>query len=92
MQKVLIVDDEPALRFLISSSLEDEGYQLLVAADGRSAWEQAQADRPDLIILDVMMPGLSGLELAATRRDDPATANVAVCARQASATGSGAGG
>lgn len=78
MTKILIVDDEPALRFLIASSLEDEGYNLTEAADGQQALELVQADRPDLIILDVMMPGLTGYEVCTRLKQDPATKDIIV--------------
>lgn len=70
MKKVLIVDDEPALRLLLTATLEDEGYQLFEAADGIRAWQLAQQERPDLIVLDVMMPGMTGYEVCAKVKAD----------------------
>jgi DNA-binding response OmpR family regulator len=78
MAKILIVDDEPAIRFLITATLEDEGYELFEAADGREAAALVGSVQPDLIILDVMMPGLSGYELCAQLKQDPATKNIIV--------------
>ena len=70
MAKVLIADDEPALRFLITSTLEDEGYELLEASDGLQALDLILKEKPDLVILDVMMPGLTGYELCTRIRKD----------------------
>jgi DNA-binding response OmpR family regulator len=63
MAKILIADDEPSLRFLITSTLEDEGYELLEAADGLQAYDLILKEKPDMVILDVMMPGLTGYEI-----------------------------
>jgi CheY-like chemotaxis protein len=76
--KILIVDDEPAIRFLISSALEDEGYELFEAADGKEAYDLVGSINPDLIILDVMMPGLTGYELCAKLKQNPATQSIIV--------------
>ena len=78
MAKILIVDDEPAIRFLISATLEDEGYELFEAADGLEASELIQENRPDLVILDVMMPGLTGYELCSRIKQDPVTQKIQV--------------
>lgn len=73
MAKILIVDDEPSIRFLVTAALEDEGYKLFEAADGQEAYDLVGRIKPDLIILDVMMPGLTGYELCARLKQDPAT-------------------
>jgi len=59
--RLLIVDDELNIRELLSASLRFAGFDVDVAADGREALAKVQADRPDLLVLDVMMPGLDGL-------------------------------
>jgi two-component system response regulator MprA len=64
--RILIVDDEPAVREALARSLEFEGYEISTARDGLDALEQLRIAHPDLILLDVMMPGLDGL--AAARR------------------------
>ena len=61
--KILIVDDEPSNRSILSQELIHEGYSVLAASDGREALRKVEASRPDLIILDYMMPDLSGLEV-----------------------------
>ncbi|MHB1127213.1 MAG: response regulator [Bacillota bacterium] len=73
MQKILVADDEPALRLLITFALEDEGYQLLEAADGQEAYELIHTEKPDLVILDIMMSGLTGYEICTRVKQDPAT-------------------
>lgn len=60
-KKILVVDDEPTLVATLKYNLEREGYQVITASDGESALSEARAVRPDLIILDLMLPGLDGL-------------------------------
>ena len=57
---VLVVDDEATVRFLLSRVLSHSGYSVEVATDGESALERIRASRPDLVVLDLMMPGLDG--------------------------------
>ena len=61
--KILIVDDEPSNRNILSQELTQEGYSVVAASDGREALRKVESSRPDLIILDYMMPDLSGLEV-----------------------------
>jgi DNA-binding NtrC family response regulator len=61
--KILIVDDEPSNRNILSQELTHEGYSVVTAGDGREALRKVESSRPDLIILDYMMPDLSGLEV-----------------------------
>jgi two-component system response regulator MprA len=65
---VLVVDDEPAVREALGRALGMEGYSVLMAADGREALESWESDPPDAVVLDVMMPYLSGLEVCRFRR------------------------
>ena len=76
--KVLIVDDEPNLLRLIGYAIELEGHQPLVAKGGQQALQKARSERPDLIVLDWMLPDISGLDVLAHLRNDPETANVPV--------------
>lgn len=71
MTKVLVVDDEPALRDLIRAVLEDEGYQVVTAENGRRALELLRQDRPDLVLTDLMMPVMGGHELLRHLRSMP---------------------
>lgn len=72
-RKILIVDDEPGIRNLISAYLRKEGYEIFEADDGEKAVKAAHAFKPDLIILDIMLPGINGLEvLTQIRRESQA--------------------
>ena len=80
-KKILIVDDEVYIRVLLAQALEDfedAGVDVLLAGNGLEAWEMAQTERPDLIILDVMMPGLSGYEICQRIKSDPDLSNIHV--------------
>ncbi len=61
--KILVVDDEPGILKLVTSYLEKEGYQVYTAADGPGALKAARAFKPDLIVLDIMLPGMDGIEV-----------------------------
>ena len=74
MKRILVVDDEPAIRSFIRSALEQAGHAVLEAADGPSALDQARAAKPDAILLDVALPALSGLEVCRRLKEDPGTA------------------
>ena len=73
---VLVVDDDPRVRTLLRQELEEAGHRVLEAADGRAALEAVRGRRPDLVILDVMMPELSGFDVAAVLKGDPDTARI----------------
>lgn len=68
MTKILVVDDEPSITNLVSAYLKPEGYEVFIAADGTSGLKAARAIKPDLIILDVMLPGMDGVELLSRLR------------------------
>ncbi len=74
----LIIDDDPQVHQLLEEELERAGYEVLAAHDGRHGLELAAARRPAIIVLDLMMPQMNGFEVAATLRDDPATANIPI--------------
>ena len=69
--KILVVDDEPALLRLMEFVLEKQGFTMLTATNGEEALEQAREQRPDLIVLDIMMPKLDGYQVAEALRADP---------------------
>jgi len=75
---ILIVDDTPENLALLSDALEDAGYLVLVALDGSSALNRIQRRRPDLILLDALMPGLDGFETCRQIKSQPDTANIPV--------------
>lgn len=72
MKTVLVVDDEFLIVDVIAGTLEDAGYRVLCAGHGRKALTVLEAERPDLIITDFMMPLMNGSELACAIRSDPA--------------------
>lgn len=77
-KRVLIADDETHILNVLSIKLQNAGFAVIQAEDGLSAYDLACSDPPDLIITDYQMPGLSGLELCARLRNDPATSEVPV--------------
>jgi len=68
MTKILVVDDEPSITNLVSAYLKPEGYQVYTAADGDAGLKAARVFKPDLVILDVMLPGMDGIELLSRLR------------------------
>lgn len=66
--KILIIDDEESILNLVSSYLRPEGYEVYTASDGPSGLKAAQAYKPDLIVLDIMLPGMDGIELLSRLR------------------------
>ncbi len=72
-ETILVVDDEIALRETISFQLTKQGYNVLAAADGESALEQARNNHPDLILLDIMLPKLDGFEVCKILRQEMIT-------------------
>ena len=77
-KSVLIVEDETELRDSLREVMEDEGYQVLVAADGREALEHLSSMRPSVVILDLIMPVMSGSEVYDAMQADPALADIPV--------------
>jgi DNA-binding response OmpR family regulator len=75
---VLVVDDEPQILRMLRINFEQAGYQVITAADGRQALEEVALQKPDIILLDNMMPVMSGLEVARKLKADPATAGIPV--------------
>jgi DNA-binding response OmpR family regulator len=76
--RVLVVDDDPVIQKLLKVNFEMEGYEVLSAADGAEGLDQVASGNPDVIILDVMMPKMNGLEVLAALKADDATANIPV--------------
>ena len=70
MAKILVVEDEPAIQALIATNLKRAGHEVTSAADAESAQRQIKQALPDLILLDWMLPGMSGIELARSLRND----------------------
>ncbi len=68
MTKILVIDDEPSIINLVSAYLKPEGYEVFTAADGNAGLKAARTFKPDLIILDLMLPGIDGIELLSRLR------------------------
>ena len=75
---MLVCDDEPVVRILVRATLDRENYTVVVARDGHEALALARSERPDLIVLDVVMPGRSGHSVLDALRRDPATAEIPI--------------
>ena len=71
LRTVLIADDEPSMRLLVHATIESDDYKVVEAADGMEAWAMIQQYKPSLVLLDVQMPGRSGLEVLRSVRADP---------------------
>ena len=78
MKTILLADDEANLRILVRTTLDDSNYNILEVADGTSALDLARQQRPDLLVLDWMMPGINGIDVARTLRQDPSTADIPI--------------
>jgi CheY-like chemotaxis protein len=76
--KLLIADDEPAVRALVHVTLEGDEHEILEAADGLEALEVARDESPSLVLLDIMMPRLDGLEVCRQLKSDPDTSDIVV--------------
>ena len=78
MPKVMVVDDEPDLVRLVEFILQKEGFDVVACSDGRMALNLVEAEKPDLIILDIMMPLMDGMEVLRQIRSRRGTARVPV--------------
>lgn len=77
-KSILIVDDDPDVVLYFSTLLEDHGYRVLSASDGRQGFDRACSEHPDLILLDLMMPAKSGISLLADLKRDEALREIPV--------------
>jgi DNA-binding response OmpR family regulator len=76
--KILVADDDPVLRALLQLQLRAEGHQVSLAEDGNEALRLASAAPPELLVLDIAMPGIDGLEVIRLLREQPATATLPI--------------
>jgi DNA-binding response OmpR family regulator len=70
-KKILVVDDEPDIVTMVASRLEALGYEIVSASDGKDALEKARTTKPDLVVLDLMLPKLNGYEVCHSLGTDP---------------------
>ncbi len=75
---VLVVDDDPVILKLLEVNFEMEGFQVVRASDGAEGLERARECRPDIVVLDVMMPRMTGYEVAKALREDAVTAHIPI--------------
>jgi DNA-binding response OmpR family regulator len=78
LTRVLVVDDEPPIRLLCRVNLEAEGMEVVEAADGSTGLRLAQEERPDVVLLDVMIPGIDGWQVAEQLLGDSATSSIPI--------------
>lgn len=79
MKKLLFADDEESIRLLYKEEFEEQGYEVVLAADGKEALEKFTANRPDLLVIDIKMPGMDGIELLKKIREQSPTVPVILC-------------
>ncbi len=80
MARILVVDDEPDERFLVGRILRKQGHDVTVAENGAAGLKAAQQWGPDLVVTDIMMPVMDGVEFIRQLRSDPATAGIPILA------------
>lgn len=78
IKKILVVDDSPTERFFVTDLLTKNGYQVITAENGEEGIAKTKAELPDLVIMDVVMPGLNGYQATRTLTRDEATKNIPV--------------
>ena len=78
MAKILVVDDEPDALEVLGFNLKNAGYEVTTADDGEAALKKARQQLPDLILLDLMLPEVDGLEVCKLLRRDPATSAIPI--------------
>ena len=77
-KKILIVEDDKFLRELIVRKLSNEGYEVIEAVDGEQGIQKIKETKPDLVLLDLILPGIDGFEVLAQKKEDPFVATIPV--------------
>jgi two-component system alkaline phosphatase synthesis response regulator PhoP len=77
-KKILVIEDDPAISRLVDYTLRHEGYEVVTAANGLEGIRKAHNEAPDLVILDVMLPGMDGFEICHQLRSEPDTASILI--------------
>ena len=78
MKKVLVVDDSPTDQHLLTQLLEKHGYTVVTANNGEEGVRKAKSEKPDLVLMDIVMPGMNGFQATRSISKDPATATIPV--------------
>jgi twitching motility two-component system response regulator PilH len=78
MKKILVVDDSPTMRKMMTDTLDGKGYHIITATDGDEALHKAATELPDLVLLDVIMPGKNGFQVCRQLKTDVATKHIKV--------------
>lgn len=78
MPKVLIVEDDTGARRMLEFTLQQEGFEVITAANGREGLEKAQNEQPDVVVMDIMMPVMGGLEACLRLKEVPTTSHIPV--------------
>lgn len=78
MPKILIVEDDKFLRELIVRKLEKEGFEIVEAVDGENGVQKIKQERPDLVLLDLILPGIDGFEVLKKIKEDPKTSSIPI--------------
>ena len=79
MYEILIADDDEDIRELLKYNLEKEGYRVQLAVDGHDCLKKINAQKPDLLLLDVMMPGMDGIEVCENLKSDESLKDILIC-------------
>ena len=85
--RVLLVDDDPVILKLLQVNFEMEDYAVITAGDGEEGLQRAREEHPDIVLLDIMMPKMNGLEVASALKGDPGTADIPIILLSAKAQG-----
>ena len=78
MSKILVADDEPDMRSLLSDLLEEAGHDVTEAENGQLAYQQIKRETPDVVLMDVLMPMMNGIQVLQRLREEPGTRNLPV--------------
>jgi len=77
-RKIMVVDDEPDILFTVGQMLEMSGYEVIKVSDGKECLKKLEETSPDLVLLDIMMPEISGWDVAAKIKEDPKWAEIPI--------------
>lgn len=77
-KKILVVDDEPDVLSVLEKRLSEAGYSVVTVLGGREAFDKIKEEMPDLILLDIVMPGIDGVEIGKSLKNDPKTKDIPV--------------